>query len=49
MLFPKAYLTNNSIFDNIKKNSINSKEVVIMLMIGIFIIIMLDLLLRNKK
>ncbi len=38
-----------SIFNNIKSSSMNSKEVVIMLMIGIFIIIMLDLLLRNKN
>ena len=40
---------NKSLFGNIKTSSMNSKELVIMLMIGIFIIIMLDLLLRNKN
>jgi hypothetical protein len=40
---------NKSVFGNIKTSTMNSKEIVIMLMIGIFIIIMLDLLLRNKK
>jgi hypothetical protein len=38
-----------SLFGNIKSSSMNSKEIVIMLMIGVFIIIMLDLLLRNKN
>ncbi len=40
---------NKSVFGNIKTSNMNSKEIVIMLMIGVFIIIMLDLLLRNKK
>jgi hypothetical protein len=39
---------NNSIFNNLKNyNNINIKEIVILIMIGIFIIIMLDLLLRK--
>jgi len=44
----KEKLKDQSIFENLKNNTINSKEIIIMIMIGIFIIIMLDLFLRNK-
>lgn len=37
-----------SLFNNIKNNNINMKEIVILIMIGIFIIIMLDLLLKSR-
>ncbi len=39
----------DSIFKDIKKSTIKSKEIIILIMIGIFIMIMLDLILRNKK